>query len=124
MHHGVDTPQFTDAGISSTMAPLDSVPQEIIDSLPECLRNLDTSLIELLTTDESYMVMILNEDGSLNEEKVEQLKAAIKQNTGMPSQGRPQHPFPPRNVWMCVSYITLIYLLSWDVEATLSFFPS
>ena len=135
IHHGVDPPNVyarvptrsmlensscghnpefrNDSSLDpNTVSADEQVPQEILDSLPECLRNLDMSMIELLTADETYIAMILNEDGSLNEEKVKQLKLHIphmkptgrswdneSQNILYPPSRPSPHPPAPRNLF-------------------------
>lgn len=65
----------------------DEIDEDILNALPECLRTLDMSIIEILTADDSYIGMILNEDGSLNEEKVNLLKEGKLFNSDSSSSG-------------------------------------
>ena len=47
------------------------------NSLPDCLKTLEPEILSVLIQDPSYMMFILNEDGTLNESKVANLKSQI-----------------------------------------------
>ena len=55
-------------------SPVPVFSQELIDSLPECLRGLEPELLFALVQDENNILEILNDDGTVNEYKVMQLR--------------------------------------------------
>lgn len=70
--------------------------QEMINSLPDCLRGLEPELLAALVQDESNILEILNDDGTVNEFKVAQLRVKLNLPTG--------HNFLSTDNYMRMSY--------------------